>query len=151
MRIDKAMARDLSAIRACAEAAYAVYVPRIGRQPAPMRADFAGHLAREELFAAYREGEVVGYIVLYPRADHLHVENLAVGVSQQGKGIGRALMDFAQAQAVRLNLAAIELYTNAKMTENLTLYPKLGFVETGRRTEDGFDRVYFRKALAANP
>jgi hypothetical protein len=23
----------------------------------------------------------------------------------------------------------------------------LGFIEDGRRTEDGFDRVYFRKAL----
>jgi len=33
------------------------------------------------------------------------------------------------------------------MVENLALYAKLGFVETERRVEDGFRRVYFSKAL----
>jgi hypothetical protein len=33
------------------------------------------------------------------------------------------------------------------MTENLSLYAALGYEETGRATEDGFDRVYFRKSL----
>ena len=33
------------------------------------------------------------------------------------------------------------------MTENLALYPALGYVETGRRVEDGFSRVYFSKRL----
>jgi hypothetical protein len=33
------------------------------------------------------------------------------------------------------------------MFENLGLYLKMGFVETGRREEDGFERVYFRKEL----
>jgi hypothetical protein len=34
------------------------------------------------------------------------------------------------------------------MTENLPFYHGLGFVETERRHEDGFDRVYLRKTLA---
>jgi Ni,Fe-hydrogenase III large subunit len=46
-------------------------------------------------------------------------------------------------------LPSIELYTNAKMTENLAYYPRLGFEETGRRREDGFDRVYFRRLVSA--
>jgi hypothetical protein len=29
----------------------------------------------------------------------------------------------------------------------LALYPRLGWVEVGRRSEGGIDRVYFRKAL----
>lgn len=37
------------------------------------------------------------------------------------------------------------------MTENLRLYPSLGFVETGRRVEDGYRRVYFRKLIPAPP
>ena len=41
IRIAPARADQVPAIRACAEAAYAVYVPRIGREPAPMTADFA--------------------------------------------------------------------------------------------------------------
>ena len=46
---------------------------------------------------------------------------------------------------------AVELYTNAQMTENLSLYPRLGYAKTGRRMEDGFDRVFYRKELAGKP
>ena len=34
------------------------------------------------------------------------------------------------------------------MTENLEMYPALGYVVAGRRSEEGFERVYFRKHLA---
>jgi hypothetical protein len=33
------------------------------------------------------------------------------------------------------------------MTDNLSLYPHLGYAEVDRRTEDGFNRVYFEKDL----
>jgi hypothetical protein len=33
------------------------------------------------------------------------------------------------------------------MTENLLLYPSLGYHLIDRRREDGFDRVFFRKSL----
>ena len=45
-------------------------------------------------------------------------------------------------------LKAVHLYTNEKMTENLSLYPRLGYIEVARRMEDGFSRVYFEKSLA---
>lgn len=46
--------------------------------------------------------------------------------------------------------SAITLYTNEKMHENLALYPKMGFVQTDARVEDGYRRVYFRKTLLSN-
>ena len=57
------------------------------------------------------------------------------------------LVSFAEDRTRALGLQAIELYTNEAMVENLELYPRLGFVETGRRVEDGFRRVYFKKTL----
>jgi hypothetical protein len=36
------------------------------------------------------------------------------------------------------------------MTENIDLYRKLGFVETGRKQEQGYQRVYMRKHLLDN-
>lgn len=150
--IRNAEAGDLDAVRACAIAAYALYVPRIGRKPAPMVADFEAHQARHELHVAVDErGSVRGYIVCYPRADQFHVENVAVDPAHQGQGVGRALLHFADGAACQAGLGMLELYTNAKMTENLALYTRLGFQETGRRIEDGFDRVYFRKVLASKP
>lgn len=44
-------------------------------------------------------------------------------------------------------LSRVTLFTNVKMSENIGFYAKLGFVETGRRMEDGFERVYFYKNL----
>jgi ribosomal protein S18 acetylase RimI-like enzyme len=81
-------------------------------------------------------------------ADHLFVDILAVRPEAQHRGIGRRLMAFAETEAVRLSLAALRLYTNAAMTENLRFYPRLGFRRTNARSEDGFDRVDFEKELA---
>lgn len=64
-----------------------------------------------------------------------------------GHGIGRALIAQVEATARKQGLAAVELYTNEKMTENLALYPRLGYRETGCHIEDGFARVFFRKDL----
>lgn len=33
------------------------------------------------------------------------------------------------------------------MTDNLSIYPRLGYVEVERRLEDGFNRVFFEKRL----
>ena len=56
-------------------------------------------------------------------------------------------MAFAEETARRGGLPSIRLYTNVKMTENIPFYEDLGFVETTRRREDGFDRIYFEKRL----
>lgn len=141
---------DLDAVQRCAVAAYGKYVVRIGSEPAPMVADFAAALANGKLFVAetVAADEIVGYVVFYPRADHVHLENVAVDPGWQGRGLGRRLIEFAERRAIEPGYRRIVLYTNAKMTENLELYPRLGYRESGRRVEDGFDRVYFSKDLA---
>jgi hypothetical protein len=64
-----------------------------------------------------------------------------------GQGSDKSLIQFCEAQAVHLGLGSVHLYTNAKMTENLSIYPRLGYIEVSRHSEDGFDRVYFEKSL----
>jgi ribosomal protein S18 acetylase RimI-like enzyme len=46
-------------------------------------------------------------------------------------------------------LDTVELYTHERMVEALSFYRGLGYVETGRRIEDGYARVYLRKSLVA--
>jgi hypothetical protein len=60
----------------------------------------------------------------------------------------RALLAFAETHALKSATRTLRLYTNAAMTENLELYPRLGYQETARRTENGFERVFFTKQLA---
>lgn len=47
----------------------------------------------------------------------------------------------------RLRFAAITLCTNERMTENIDLYSRLGYVEIERKTEESYQRVYMRKSL----
>lgn len=152
--IRKATPADEPAVRACAEAAYVQYVEAIGRDPAPMVADFAAqirdglvHVSVAEADAEGAAGQVQGYAVFYPQAGAMHLENVAVLPALSGRGIGRMLVAHCEAAARRARMPAVELYTNAKMTANLAIYPHLGYRITGRHHEDGFDRVFFRKDL----
>jgi hypothetical protein len=41
----------------------------------------------------------------------------------------------------------MRLYTHQTMTENIALYARTGWVETGRGEQDGFARVFFKKEV----
>ena len=151
MEIRRARSADVPAIRAVVEAAYAKYVPRIGRAPAPVTANYRALVAAGEAWVGVSQERVVGILVIRALGDALELENVAVDPAWQGRGHGRRLIAFAERRALELGLHEVTLYTNEAMTENLRLYPKLGFVETGRRVEDGYRRVFFRRFLDARP
>jgi ribosomal protein S18 acetylase RimI-like enzyme len=139
---------DEAAIRACAEAAYGRYVAAIGRRPAPMDADYAGHIAAGEAHVADDDaGHFLGFIVFFPEDGAMQLENVAVLPEAAGRGIGKTLVAFCEDEARRLGLHAVRLYTNEKMAENTAIYPHLGYRETERRSEHGFNRVFFEKVI----
>jgi ribosomal protein S18 acetylase RimI-like enzyme len=145
--IRQAEARDELEIRDCAEQAYARYVPLIGRKPAPMVADFAAQIAAAEVWVATDDQDAFqGFIVFYAEEGHILLENVAVLPRAAGRGVGKALIGFCE-NAARQRGMNVHLYTNEKMTDNLSIYPRLGYVEVARRSEDGFNRVYFEKTL----
>src|SRR5215472_9983622 len=145
--IRPARAEDADWARALVRRAYALYVPRMGKEPAPMLADYGALIAAGELHVLEDGGKPAALIVIYPKDDALFIENIAVDPAIQRKGHGRALLAFAEAEARRLGLQFLRLYTHIKMTENLTYYPALGFRETERREEDGYSRVFFEKRV----
>ena len=145
IRIVPAVAADADAVTACVRAAYAEYVERIGREPAPMGADYAALIGQSAVWVVRDGDAVAGVLVLRPQPPSLLLENVAVAPAHRGRGLGRALIGFAEERARAEGFDAVSLYTNERMTENLRLYPALGYTETGRRVEDGFARVYFRK------
>lgn len=138
---------DVDALRRIAAAAYQHYVPRIGQAPAPMTADYAQAVRRRQAWVAVEGGEVIGFAILIAQPGYLLLDNVAVRPDVQGRGIGARLLDLAEDHARSLHLGEVRLYTNAAMTENLSYYPRHGYVETHRAECDGFRRVYFRKPL----
>ena len=143
-----AEANDEPEIRDCAEQAYARYVPMIGRKPAPMVADFVTQIAAGMVYVATDDQAIFqGFIVFYAEEEHILLENVAVLPSAAGRGVGRALISFCEDAARQRGMNGVHLYTNEKMTDNLSIYPKLGYVKVAQRTKDGFKRVYFEKTL----
>ena len=142
------MAGDAAAAAEITGAAYRPYIERIGREPAPMGADFDALIGAGAVWVATEHGQVVGVLVLELQDTALLLESVAVDPAHQGHGIGRSLIDHAEQVARDAGLSAVDLYTNAHMTENLRLCPSLGYDLIDRRREDRFDRVFFRKSLA---
>jgi len=139
---------DLPEIQRIVRDAYVKYVERIGKPPAPMLDDYRKHILAHEAWVMLNEIDMTGVLILIPHAGYLLLDNIAVDPRFQGKGIGRALIEFAEREAARRGYSEIRLFTHQKMHENLLMYPRLGYEETGRFAQDGFDRVFFRKPMA---
>lgn len=141
--------QDRAAVEAIVDAAYSVYVERIGKPPGPMLDDYA-RLIDERAVSVIEaaDGAIAGLIVLLEKPDHLLLDNIAVRPECQGQGIGRRLITLAEGAARRLGYGEVRLYTHEMMTENIALYTRLGFRETGRGRAAGYDRVFMTKWLA---
>jgi len=73
------------------------------------------------------DGLVAGFISAQPLDGAFHILELAVGHDQQRKGVGRALMDAALAEARRAGYRAATLTTFRAIPWNAPFYARLGF------------------------
>jgi ribosomal protein S18 acetylase RimI-like enzyme len=109
--------------------------------------DYAKRIADGQIWVMEDAGRIVGVLVLEETQAGFLLDNVAVLPGCQGKGHGRALVAFAEAEGRRRRYDAIYLYTHALMSENIALYRRVGFLETHRVSEKGYDRVYMAKRL----
>ncbi len=139
--------RDVDGIQAVVAAAYVGYTPLIGRTPIPMLTDYAAAVREHEVWVLTIDGVIVGVLELEPRDGHLWLENVAVEPAWQGRGLGRRLLDHAEAVAIREGFAEICLLTNERYADDIALYLRRGYRETHREPHLGTDLVFFRKRL----
>ena len=130
-----------------AQRAYGIYIERIGRRPGPMDDDYGEKVRDACVYVADDEDRVVGLIVLIEAPDHLLIENVAVEPDRQHSGIGRALLNLAEIHARERGLTELRLYTNVVLVDNIRLYTRFGYRETGREITSRFERVNFSKHL----
>ena len=135
----QAVTTDAPAIRELTRAAYAKWVPIIGREPMPMTADYAEAVRKHRFDLLYVEGKLAALIETIPKVDHLLIENVAVSPPFQGRGLGRKLMAHAEKVAASLGFREIKLYTNKLFAENVQLYGSLGYrVDREEEFKGGF-------------
>jgi GNAT superfamily N-acetyltransferase len=142
-----ARAEEAPALRQMVRAAYAHYVPLLDREPAPMLDDYAARIADQQAFVLEADGALQGVAVLEDGEEGLFLDNIAVVPSAQGKGLGRQMLAWIEAEGRRRGHHRLWLYTNEVMAENIAMYQRLGFDETHRAEEAGYRRVFFEKSL----
>ncbi len=118
---------DTGPIRALVRAAYAKWVPVIGREPRPMQADYEVAVLQHDFELVERDGEMVALVETMPRDDHLWIENIAVAPAAQGQGLGTLLLERCEARARATGRPELRLLTNGKMDVNIALYRRVGF------------------------
>lgn len=138
---------DAEAIRSLVRAAYARWVPVIGREPRPMTADYAQAVLAHRFDLIEADGQLLGLIETEPREGHFWVENVAVAPAAQGRGLGRRLLAHAEALARAGGFSEIRLLTNGRMASNRALYRSLGYVETLEEPFLESTVVYLTKTL----
>ena len=146
MQIRPADAADLPAVQRIVNNAYTKYIARIGKPPGPMNDDYAALIRAHQVWVMGTP--IMGAIVLLPEPDHLLLDNVAVDPAAQGQGVGRALIEFAEAEARRRGFGELRLYTHETRVENIALYARTGWAETVRAEQNGFSRVFFRKPVS---
>lgn len=144
----RAKSQDADGLAQCVAAAYQHYIPRMGGQsPGPMLANYGEEIEQHQVWVAEADGDIIGGLVLVPYEDHMLLDNIAVHPTYQGQGVGHALLELADAEAMLQGYRELRLYTHKAMTENIALYTRIGWIETHRGEQDGYARVFMRKPL----
>ena len=146
--IRKASPADAETIATLTEVAYARYIPRLGRKPEPMTADYHQMVAEHPVWLLCLGDQPAGLLVLKPEPEAMLIYSVAVSPEHQKQGLGRQLLAWAEQQARQAGYALIRLYTNERMEENIELYRRLGYEETGREPYLGSMLVHMAKPLA---
>ena len=120
---------------------------RIGGKPRPMTDDYDEVVRTKDVVVAESEGEVLGLVVLDVTEERFEIDNVAVAPAHRGTGVGRALLEHAEGEARRRGFDTVHLLTHEKMSENLALYGRIGYVEYDRYPPGEGYLVLMRKRL----
>jgi ribosomal protein S18 acetylase RimI-like enzyme len=148
LTIRRAGPSDAAAVRSLTRDAYAQWIPVIGREPLPMKADYEKAVREHEIDLLHAEDRLVALIEVFLMADHLFIENIAVSPEQQGKGFGRHLLRHAETRAKSASLGELRLLTNQAFATNVRLYQSVGFrIDRTEPHFGGGTTVYMTKEL----
>ena len=138
---------DVPKVTSLVNAAYGHYVEPLGMLPRPMTDNYAEVIQNSQVTVAESHGTVVGVLVLDITQEGFVIDNIAVHPRFRGRGLGRILLEFAEAEARRAGFGSIYLYTHEKMTVNQAIYARMGYVPYDRRSLGSFSLIYMRKYL----
>ena len=97
-----------------------------------------------------RDGEIIGYAGVMSVAETADVQTIAVLPAYEGRGYGRAMLDFLHAEAVARGAEQVLLEVRADNQRAQELYRRFGYVHIHTRPayyNDGVDALIMQKEL----
>ncbi|MBD9667125.1 GNAT family N-acetyltransferase [Variovorax sp. VRV01] len=148
LQFRRAGEKDAAAVGLLTRAAYAKWVPVIGREPLPMKADYESAVREHLVDLLEVDGKLAALVEMIPEPDWLLIENLAVAPTFQRRGYARILLERARDTGLALRLKGLRLFTNKLFESNVDLYLRHGFaIDREEPFMDGVT-VYMSKLLA---
>ena len=103
---------------------------------------------RGSFIVAMSDGLPIGCVGLKGNGGEIaEIKRLWVAPSARGLGLGRRLMDAAEAAARELGIAVLRLDTNSALPEAGQLYRRTGWTEIPRFNDDPYPDLFFEKRL----
>lgn len=96
---------------------------------------FADCIASDDCWVVESKGRIIGHGVLSHGAGETHLLNLCIGRGNQGRGHGRALLEFLLERARERGSEMVLLEVRPSNSVALELYASLGFREVGLRRD----------------
>jgi ribosomal protein S18 acetylase RimI-like enzyme len=125
---------DASLVSDLSRSAYVpAYLSVVGEAPKPATENYLSRILDQNVWIATFNDAPVGVLVLERSPLFLMIYSIAVDPNHQGRGLGVALLQYAEMLGAELKVPELRLYTNSRMTKNLHLYRKVGFTEVGLR------------------
>ena len=95
-----------------------------------------------EVFVAEVQGKVVGFIVFAMKGSD-NIDNIIVAKDQQGRGVGRALVEYVESLAISGGFDVIGTDTienaNGVAWKSYGFWIRMGYEDTGERVASDFD------------
>ncbi len=134
---------DAARVAALIRAAFAAQPVALDPPPSALHVtarDMEAHLAQQGCGGAVveQDGSIVGSVLWEQTAAGLQVSRLAVAPAWRRSGIGRALLDAAEATARTAGLDRLHLGTRLALSGNRRLFTASGFVETTLHAHPGY-------------
>lgn len=141
LEIRPALAEEAAAIAALIHPAFEQYRGRLQPESGALSESagtIAASMASGTILVAFRAERLVGCVSVQRKGDFAYAGRLAVEPLERGSGVGRALMEEAEALARRMGLGRLRVDTRLALTENRSFFRALGFVEGAQRCHAGF-------------
>lgn len=98
------------------------------------RGNFSDSLQHGHICKAYADiDEMIGYAILMPAVDEVHLLDICIGADYQRKGLGKKLLKEMLAMAGELKFSRVLLEVRPSNVAAIALYRAAGFGEIGLR------------------